>query len=127
MCSTCPLGQGWFGQAMFHFGGFANHVEPRRSRKDGFSVSRLLSELDAVVCQDHVDLVRHSFQEEFKEFPGCIEVGLLNQLCDGKLISAVVSHKEKELAFFVSDSGNIPFSCMQPCAAGQCMKKKPIG
>ena len=96
-----------FGQAMFDIVGFANHVEPHRPRIDGIPVSRLFCKLDAVVCQDRVDLVRHGFQKELKEFPGCLAISLLNQLCDGELAGAVNTHKEKELAHFGSDLGNI--------------------
>ena len=60
-----------------------------------------------VVCQDRVVLVRHGFQKEFKEFPGCLAISLLNQLCNGELAGAVDAHKEKELALFGSDLGNI--------------------
>lgn len=87
--------------------GLADHVEPHRSGIDGVPVSRLLRELDAVVCQDRVDLVRHGFQKEFKEFPGCLAVRLFNQLRDGELAGSVNGDKEMEFAFFCSDLGNV--------------------
>ncbi len=54
--------------------GFADDVEAPSSGIDGVAVPGLLGELDAVVDQDGVDLVRHSLKHVLRELPGRLSV-----------------------------------------------------
>lgn len=96
-----------FGQPVLDPVRLADQIEPHGPRIDGVPVSGLLCELDAVVRQDRVDLVRHRLKEVFKELPGRLAVGFLYQLRDCELAGAVDSYEEIELALFGPDLGNI--------------------
>jgi hypothetical protein len=63
--AICPWMIG-FGQSMFYPVRLADHVEAHLSGIDGIAVSALLCELDAIIRQDGVDFVGHSFQHELK-------------------------------------------------------------
>jgi len=76
----------------------ANHVEAHGPGIDGVAVPGLFGELNAIVGQDRVDLVRHGFEHVLKELPGSFSVSRCNELSDGELGCPVYAHKEKELA-----------------------------
>lgn len=86
---------------------------PRRSCQSAsgapgrVAVAGLFSELDAVVCQDRMDLVGGGFDENFKELPGCSSVCPFYQLGDRKLAGAVNGHEHVKLAFGGLDLGDI--------------------
>jgi hypothetical protein len=63
----------------------ADHVEAHRTRSGRVAVARLLGELNAIVRQDRVDAVRHSYQQVFEELPCYAPVSLVDQLSDGEL------------------------------------------
>jgi hypothetical protein len=56
-----------FGQAMLDTVGLADHVEAHWPGVDGVPVPRLFCELDPVVRQVGVDLVRHCFEHVLQE------------------------------------------------------------
>jgi len=87
--------------------GFADHVEAHLSREGGVAVARLLGELDAVVGQDRVDLVRHGLQQLFEELPGGSSVGLVNQLGDSELAGAINGDEQIEPALGRLQLGDI--------------------
>lgn len=87
------------GQPVLYAVGVADHVEAHLTREGGVAVAGLLGELDAVVRQDGVDLVRHGPQQVLQELPGGSPVGLVDQLGDGELAGAVDADKQIELAF----------------------------
>lgn len=60
-------------------------------------VPGLLGELDAVVCENGVNLVRHRFEHVLKELPRRLPVCLLDELGHGELAGAVNADKEMEL------------------------------
>ena len=66
-----------------------NHVEAHRPGIDGVPVPRLLCELNAVVGENGVNLVGHGFEHVLQEFPGCLSVGLVDELGHGELARAV--------------------------------------
>lgn len=97
----------WLDQPMFDAVGRADHVETHRLRIDCIAIARLLGELDAIVCQNRVDTVKHNFQKILKELPRRLAIGFLHQLCDGELAGSVNGYKEKKLTFFGSDFGDV--------------------
>ena len=52
-----------FGQAMFDPIGLTDQIDTQLAESKAVSVPRLLGELDAVVCQDRVDFVRHGLKQ----------------------------------------------------------------
>lgn len=96
-----------FGQAMFDPVGIAYHVEAHGPRIGSVSVSGLLCELDAVIGQDRMYAVGHGFQKAFKELPGRLAIGFLDQLCHREFAGAIDGHKEIEFALFGPDLGNV--------------------
>ncbi len=84
----------WLGQSVFDPVGLADHIEPHWPRMDGVSVSGLFSELDAVICQDRVDFVRHGFKHMLQELPSSASIRRLNELGDSELAGAVNSNKQ---------------------------------
>jgi hypothetical protein len=77
----------------------ADYVEAHLQGPGGVTVARLLGELDPVVGQDRVDLVRHGLQQVFEEFPSCSPVSLINQLGDGKFACSINGDEQVKLAF----------------------------
>jgi len=51
------------GEPVLDVVGFADHVEAHLSREGGVAVAGLLGELDTVIRQDRMDLVRHSLKQ----------------------------------------------------------------
>ena len=96
---TVGPGMVGLGQAVLDPVGFADHVEAHWPGIDGITVPGLLGELDAIVGQDGVDLVRHGLKHVLQELPGRLSVSCCNELSDGKLGRSVNAHKEIELAF----------------------------
>ncbi|MDR6134529.1 hypothetical protein QE361_001504 [Sphingomonas sp. SORGH_AS802] len=95
--------------------GLADHVEAHLAGPGGVAVAWLLGELNAVIGQDRVDAVGYGFQQVFEELSRCPAIGLVDQLRDGELASAVNANKQIELAF----GGLLPKAIS--------MWKKPIG
>ena len=85
----------------------ADHVEAHLARPGGVSVAGLFSKLDAVVCLDRKDLLRHGFDEKFEELPGCSSVRLFYRMGDRKLAGAVDGHEHVKLAFSGLNLGDI--------------------
>ena len=83
---------------MFDPVGLANHVEAHWPGVDGVAVSRLLCELNAVVCQNGMHLIRHTFEHVLQELPGCLPVCLLDKLGHGKFACAVNADEQVKLA-----------------------------
>ncbi len=83
-----------FCQTMFDPIGFTDQFEPHRPRIDCVSVSGLFCELDAIVRQDRMNLVRHDLNEVLKKLPSRLAIGFLHQLGDCELASPVDGHKE---------------------------------
>jgi len=77
----------------------ADHVEAHLTRPGGVPVAGLFSELNAIVGQDRVDVVRHGFQQVFEELPCCSSISLGDQLSDRKLAGAVDADEQVEFAF----------------------------
>ena len=96
-----------FRQTMFDPVSFADHVEAHGARPGRIAVTGLISELDAVICQNGMDPVRNDAQEIFEEFPGGLPIGFLNQLCDSELAGPIDGDEEIQLAFSSLDLGNI--------------------
>ncbi len=94
----------WLGQPVLDPIGCANHVETHGSGIGCVPVSGLLCELDAVVCQDPVNLIGHALQQVLKELPCCLAVCLFDQLCNSELAGAVNGDKEMQLAFLTPAS-----------------------
>ena len=67
----------------------AEHVEAHRPGADGVPVPRLFCELDSVVGENGVDLTGHGCEQVLKELPGCLSVGLVDELGHGELARAV--------------------------------------
>ena len=107
------------GQPMLNPVGLANHVEPHWPRDVGVPISRLLGELDPVVRQDRVDLVRHGVQKQLQEFPGRLSVRLFHQLRHGELAGSVNGHEEIELAFCSPQLGDVDMKEADGLAIGQ--------
>ena len=101
--STWPLVHGWLGFAsrcsipLDHCprtnGGqslaFADHIEAHLPGRSCVSVAGLISELNAVICENGVDLVRRGFEHVLKELPSRAPVGLFNELGHSELAGAV--------------------------------------
>src|SRR5262245_47954542 len=64
---------------------------------------RLVSELNAIVGQDGVNLVRHGGNQTPQELGSCHVRHLWMQFSKGKLRSTVYGHEEIEFALFGSD------------------------
>ena len=65
--------------------------------KRGVAVPGLLGELDAMVGQDGVDLVRHGLKHVLQELPGRLSVSSCIELSDGELGRSINAQKEIEL------------------------------
>ena len=77
------------GQPVLYPVGFADHVEAHWPGIDGVAVPGLLGELDSIVSENGVDLIGHGFEHVLQEFPGCLSVGLVDELGHGELARAV--------------------------------------
>jgi hypothetical protein len=66
-----------------------------------------IGELDAIIGQDGVDLVRHRFDQGFEKSRSGHDVGPLDELGKSKLGSAINGHKEVELALGGAHLGEI--------------------
>ena len=86
---------------------FADHVEAHRPGIDGVPVARLICELDPVIGQNRVDLVRHSLRHVLEELPGSLSGSRCNELGDGELGSPVDADEHVELAFAGLYLGNV--------------------
>jgi len=95
------------GQSVLNPVGLADHVETHLAERHAISVSGLLRELDAVIGEDRVDLIGHSFQQVFKELPSRFPIGFFYQLRDREFAGSINGDKEVELAFVAPDLGNI--------------------
>ncbi len=91
--SICPWMVG-FGQSMFNPVRLADHVEAHLSGIDGISVSGLLCELDAIICQDGVDFVGHKFHNILQKFPSSASIRRFGELGDGELAGAVNGNEQ---------------------------------
>lgn len=59
-----------------------------------------MAELDTVVGQHGVDLVRHERDQRAEEVRCCVAVGFCFQLGESQLRGSVDGHKQVELALF---------------------------
>ncbi len=66
------------GQAVLYPAGFADHVETHWPGIDGVAVPGLLCELNAVICENGVDLVGHGLKQMLQELPGRLSVSSYN-------------------------------------------------
>ena len=87
------------GETLLDVVGPTDHVEAHLSIESGISVARRINELDAIVGQNRVDLVRHGFEQVFEEFLGRSPVDCLGELDDGELARAVGGNEQAGLAF----------------------------
>lgn len=55
------------GEPVLDVVGLANHVEAHLTRPSGVLVTRLVSELDAIIRQDRMDAVGNGFQQVFEK------------------------------------------------------------
>lgn len=78
-----------FRQPVLNSIGVADHIEAHWSGIGSVPVPGLLGELDAVICENSVDLVRHGFAHVLEELPSRAPVGLLHELGHSKLAGAV--------------------------------------
>ena len=76
----------------------ADHVEAHLARPGGVPVAGLLGELDAIVGQYGVDLIRPGFEYVLQELPSSLSIRRFNELSDGELDCRVDADKEKELS-----------------------------
>ena len=83
-----------FGQPVLNPVCLADHIEAHRPGVDGVPVPRLLCELNTVVGENGVNLVRHGFQHVLEEFPGCFPVGFIDELGHGELARAVDANEQ---------------------------------
>ena len=97
----------WLGQSVLDPVRLANYVEPHWPRDDGVPVSRLLSELDAVVCEDSMDAVGNGLEEKLQKLPRRLAVRLLDQLRHRELTGSVNGYKEIELALCCPKLDNV--------------------
>lgn len=84
------------GEPMFDVVGLADHVEAHLPRPRGVAVARLLGELEAIVGQDCMDPVGHSFQHVLEELPRGSPVSLLDELGDREFTRAVDADEQVE-------------------------------
>ena len=87
------------GQPVLDPVGFADHVEAHRPGIDGVAVPRLLGELDAIVGQYSVDLIRDCFEHVLQELPGRLSVSRCNELGNREFGSSVNAYEQIELPF----------------------------
>ena len=95
------------GQPVLDPVGFADHVQAHGPGIDGVPVPGLLRELDAIVGQYGVDLIRHGFEHVLQELPSRAPVSRFNELGDGELGCPVDVNEEVELAFSSLHLSNI--------------------
>ena len=96
---TVRSGMIGFRQTMFDPVSFADHVEAHGARPGRIAVTGLISELDAVICQNDMDPIRNDAQEIFEEFPGRLPISFFDQLRDSEFACPVNRHEEVQLAF----------------------------
>ena len=67
------------GQAVLDPVGVADHVEAHGPGEDRVPVPRLLGELDDVVSEDRMDVIRHGLEHVLEELPRRLPVGFLDE------------------------------------------------
>ena len=83
-----------FGQPMLNPVCVTDHVKTHRPRVCCVSVSGLLGELEAIVGEDGVDVIRGRLRVSAQGTLGCLAVGFVHELGDGKLTCSVYTKKE---------------------------------
>lgn len=101
-------------QAMLDPVGLADHAEAHRPGVDGVSVPWLLGELDAVVGENGMDLVRHGLEQVLQELPGGLSVSCCDELPRANLDVRSIPTKRKSLPSAV-------------CISAMSMWKNPMG
>ena len=96
-----------FGQPVLNPVGLTDHVETHGAGISGVPVPGLLSELNSVVSQDGMNLIRHGIEHMLQELPGRLPVSLLDELGHGKFALAVDANEQKELSFHSLYLGNV--------------------
>jgi hypothetical protein len=98
-----------FGQAMFDTVSLASAIEGIAAPSGGGAIAVLgqVGELDAVIGQYGVDLLRYGRRQFVEEVPGRSTRGVLHQPDEGVLGGPVRRHEEIELAFFGADLGDV--------------------
>ena len=86
------------GQGVLNSIGFTDHVETHLPRIDCVPVPGQLSELDAIIGQNSVNLVWHGLEHMLEKLPSGAPVSLFNELGHGELTGSVDSHEEVKLA-----------------------------
>lgn len=85
----------------------ADHVKTHGSRIECVPVSRLFGELDAIIGQDRVDVIRQGFEQVLKELPRSLAIGLFDKLGDSVVAGPINADEEIELALDSLDLGDI--------------------
>ena len=97
----------WLREAVLDTVGLADHVEAHGPGIDGVAIPRLLGELNAVVGENGVDLIRNGLEHVLQELPGRLPVRLVDELGHGKLACAVDANEQKQFALSSLHFGNI--------------------
>jgi hypothetical protein len=99
----------WFGQPMFDAMTLAGPLERMAPQHRGwaFAVLRQIGELDPVVGQDHVDLVRDGLDQSVEKGDRSRRIGFLEEPGKGDFRGAVDCDEEIEFAFLGSDFGDV--------------------
>jgi hypothetical protein len=66
-----------------------------------------IGELDAVIGEDPLDMIRHGFDDGAQEFRGCLDIGFAVQFGDNKLTYSVDRDVEVKLALSGADLGDV--------------------
>jgi hypothetical protein len=80
-------------------------VHEARSRH--ILITRLFSELNAVISPNGMSPIRDNAQETFEKFSGCLPVYFLDQLYDSEFACRVDSNEAVQLTFSSLGFGNI--------------------
>ena len=95
-------------QAVPDFIGTVDHVEAHSlARSRWCSVPQLLSELNAIVRKNDLDLIEHRFEQVLEDLSGSSRVSFLKKLSHGELARAFSTAEEVKLALTVLPFGNI--------------------
>ena len=98
-----------FGEAVFDAVAAASPVEgmPAQQSGDALPVPGQIGELDAVVGEHGMDVVRDRLDQSVEKVRGGLGVGSLDEPGDGELGSAIYGDEEVELSFGGGDFGDV--------------------
>ena len=89
------------------------------------AVLRRIAELDTVVGEHGVDLIRHGLDQGAQEIRGRVDVGPLLKLGKGELRGSVDCDEEVELALFGPDLGDIDVEVADR-VGGEALPLRPV-